>query len=96
VKESVRPYQAQQRGKIATQSYCQSEPWRAYQRWLALGERRVVVPFARALVIVRGIVVSLIGLREHHCSRLLRGICDSQRPATASRSQGEARLRSWW
>jgi hypothetical protein len=26
------------------------EPWRAYQRWLALGERRVVVPFARALV----------------------------------------------
>jgi hypothetical protein len=27
------------------------EPWHAYQRWLASGERRVVVPFARALVI---------------------------------------------
>jgi hypothetical protein len=27
------------------------EPWHAYQRWLASDERRVVVPFARALVI---------------------------------------------
>jgi hypothetical protein len=27
------------------------EPWHAHQRWLALGERRVVVPLAKALVL---------------------------------------------
>jgi hypothetical protein len=27
------------------------EPWHAYQRWLASGERRVLVPFARELVL---------------------------------------------
>jgi hypothetical protein len=26
------------------------EPWHAYQRWLASGDRRVFVPFAKALV----------------------------------------------